>query len=118
MVTWPEVPQGIQRRSPSGTPPTRRVAGVPMQKTWEPLWLVWGFGFCQWAFAAYAPFRPLFHVPLTTPLALRRCLRTFCTEVPSRPNFPSCSLGEAGDAGAELPQKLTITTNAAEPVLP
>lgn len=80
--------------------------------------LVWGFGFCQWAFAAYAPFRPLFHVPLTTPLALRRCLRTFCPEVPSRPNFPSCFLGEAGDAGAELPQKLTITTNAAESVLP
>ena len=28
-----------------------------------------GFGFCQWAFAAYAPFRPLFHVLLTTPPA-------------------------------------------------
>jgi len=60
-----------------------------------------GFSLCQWAFAAYAP--PLRSVrystfPLTTPFA--------------------CSLEEAGGAGAEPPQKLTITACSAEPVSP
>lgn len=34
--TWPEVPQSVQRRSPSETPPTRRVAEVAVQRNGNP----------------------------------------------------------------------------------
>jgi len=63
--SWPEVTR-FQRRSPSGTPPTRRVAEVHVQKNGtlrvsvERRLLSTGFrGICS-----FAALRPLFHVPI------------------------------------------------------
>ncbi len=70
--TWPEVAR-FQRRSPSGTLPTRRVAEVSVQKNGNPAGQCEGSGFCQRAFAAYAPsLRSVRYstFPLTTPPAL------------------------------------------------
>lgn len=36
-TSWPEVPQGIQRRSPSGTLPTHRVAIIPIDNAFRHL---------------------------------------------------------------------------------
>ena len=74
----------------------------------EPCGSVWDFGFCQWAFAAYAP--------------SLRCVRYSTFPLTTPPTMKAYELDflflERGRGRGGWSPEVPITTNPAEPVLP